>query len=160
MTTTSPSWGKVTGVKSGTTLLIATAFGKSDTVKVTVTGTGNLDSGCYTRLWTFNTNDVSFTGTPATSYSVRSGETLRKVVLFAPKTPAKVGYTKKLISELWYSSGGKLNGVPYVTFTSTDGSVASIDYRSGIATGRKIGRTKIIVRMGTSMADTVPLYVQ
>ena len=160
VTTSYPSWGKVTGVKSGTTRIISTAFGKADTVKVTVTGTGNLDPYCYTRLWTFNTSDVSFTGTPATSYSVKSGETLRKVVLFAPKYPITVGKTIKLVSELWYSSGGKLNGVPYVTFTSTDGSVASIDYRTGYATGRKIGRTKIIVRMGTNMADTVPLYVK
>lgn len=160
VTTAYPSWGKVTGVKSGTTLIIATAWGKADTVKVTVSGTGNLDPYCYTRLWTFNTSDVSFTGTPATSYSVKSGETLKKVVLFAPKYPIKVGQTIKLVSELWYSGGGKLNGVPYVNYTSTDGSVATIDYRTGYATGRKIGRTKIIVRMGTNMADTVPLYVQ
>ena len=42
---------------------------------------------------------------------------------------------------------------------STDGSVASIDYRSGLVTTKKAGRTKLILSLG-NMRDTVPLYVK
>jgi len=161
VTSASPSWGKVTGVKYGTTKVIVTYGGKADTVKVSVTGTGNLDSGCYTRLWTFNTSDVSFTGTPATSYYVKSGEVLKKLVLFAPKdyTSWYVGKQKYVIGELWYNYGGKLNGRPYVSFMSTDGSVASIDPKTGYVIARKVGRTKLIMSLGNK-ADTIPLYVK
>lgn len=159
VTSASPSWGKVTGIKSGTTKIIASAWGKADTVTVTVTGTGNLNSSCYTQLWSFNTNDVSFTGTPATSYGVKSGETLRKLVLFAPKETWPIGRQRSVIGELWYSGGGKLNAKGYANFMSTDGSVASIDYRSGLVTTKKAGRTKLILSLG-NMRDTVPLYVK
>jgi hypothetical protein len=157
VTSASPSWGRVKGVKAGKTKIIASAWGKADTITVTVSGTGNTDPNCYTRTWSFNTSDVSFTGTPATSYGVKTGETLKKLVLFAPKYPMKVGGTLKLVSELWYSGGGKLNGVPYVNFSSTNGAVATVDYRSGYVSAKSVGRTKMIVRLGTNMADTVPL---
>ena len=159
VTSAYPSWGKVTGIKSGTVYIIASAWGKADSVKVTVTGTGNLDSGCYTRWWTWNYNDPSFTASPATSYSVKSGETLRKLVTFAPKSSIKVGYTYNLITEMWYSGGGKLNGEPYVTYSTQNGAVATIDAKTGVVKGRAVGKTKAFAKLG-SMADTVPIIIQ
>jgi hypothetical protein len=155
----SPTWGKVTGIKSGTVYIIASAWGKADTVKVTVTGTGNLDSGCYTRWWTWNYNDASFTATPATSYSVKSGEVLKKLVTFAPKSSIKVGYTYNLLTEMWYSGGGKLKGEPYVTYTTQNGLIATIDAKTGVVRGRAVGKTKAIAKLG-SMSDTVPIIIQ
>lgn len=153
------NWGKVTGVKAGTALIIVTAFGKADTVKVKVEGTGNRDSGCEKREWSWDYDDISFTGKPASSYNVRAGEKLKRLVLFAPKEPLRVGEKTKVISELWYDKGGKLNGAGYVTFMSTDGSIATINSK-GVVTGRSPGRVKLIARLGTSYADTVPLIVQ
>jgi hypothetical protein len=80
-------------------------------------------------------------------------------VLLAPKSPIAVGGKVTLRSELWYSKGGKLNGVNYVTFSTSDGSIATINSK-GVAVGRKAGRVKVIARLGTTFADTVPLYVK
>jgi hypothetical protein len=161
VTNLSPSWGLVRGVKSGTTRIIAETWGKADTVTVSVTGTGDLDPGCADRQWSWNWSDVSFTGTPATSYGVAPGETLRQVVFFAGPRPDWTLLTGKQVtlrSELWYSRGGKLNGRGYVTFSSLDHSVATISSR-GVVTGRGAGRTKLIARLGT-LADTVPIHVR
>jgi hypothetical protein len=160
VTSAYPSWGKVTAVAPGTARIIASVWGKADTVTVTVTGTGTPSQACYDKLWYFNTSDVSFTGTPSTSYHVSAGETLKKVVLFAPKDTLTVSELRTLSSELWYSAGGKLNGVPYVNFTSTDAGVATVDFQKGVVTARAPGRTKLIVRLGTNMADTVPVFVK
>jgi hypothetical protein len=162
VTNASPSWGLVRGVKAGTTLIIAETWGKADTVAVTVTGTGNLDPTCADREWSWDYSDVSFTGTPATRYKVAAGEKMTRVVLFAGPKPdytISAGKSVTLRSELWYSRGGKLNGRGFVTFSVTDGSVASIS-STGVVTGRTSGRTKVIARLGTSHADTVPLYVR
>jgi hypothetical protein len=157
-----PSWGLVKGLKSGTTKIIAEAWGKADTVTVTVSGTNYPSSSCYDAQWSWNYNDVSFTGTPSTSYGTAGGEALKKLVLFAgPKPDYTILVAGKvtLRSELWYSLGGKLNGKGYVTFSVTDGSVASIT-SGGVVTGLKPGRTKVIARLGSTYADTVPLYVK
>jgi hypothetical protein len=160
VTNASPSWGLVKGMKSGTTRIIAEAWGKADTVTVTVTGTGDLSPGCADQQWVWDYKDVSFTGSPATKYHVASGERLRQVVLFAGPKP---DYTIKrrarvtLTSELWYNKGGKLNGSGYVTFSTLDSSVATIS-STGELRGRGVGRTKVIARLGT-MTDTVPIYV-
>jgi uncharacterized protein YjdB len=159
VTSAYPSWGKVVGVAPGTARIIASAWGHADTVTVTVTGTGTASSACYSRLWTFNLNDASFTGTPATSYLVKAGEHLSKLVLFAPKDSLAVGTTRKLVGEMWYDQGGKLNGLGYVNFTSTDGSVAAVDFQNGVVTPKARGRTKVIMHLG-NMADTVPVYVR
>lgn len=105
---------------------------------------------------------MSFTGTPATSYGVSAGEKLIRVVLFAgPKPDWTIdrGSTVTLRSEMWYDKGGKLNGRGYVTFSVTEGAVASVT-NTGVVTGLASGRTKVIARLGASMADTVPLYVR
>jgi hypothetical protein len=162
VTNASPSWGMVRGVKSGTTRIISEAWGKADTITVTVTGTGDLDPTCASRQWVWNSRDVSFTGSPASSYGVASGEKLRRVVLFAGPRPdytLDAGGKVTLRSELWYDKGGKLNGRGYVVFSSTDESVATINSK-GVVTARGSGRTKIIARLGTTLADTVPLYVR
>lgn len=153
-----PSWGKVKGVKAGTALIIASAWGKADTIKVTVRGSGNLDKGCEKREWSWDYSDVSFTGTPAKSYKVRAGERLKKLVLFAPKKAVQRGEKQRLIGEMWYNRGGKLNAARYARFMTTDGSVATIDNR-GVVTARRKGRTKVIMQLG-QYSDVVPLYVK
>jgi len=158
VTNASPSWGLVKGIKAGTAKIIVSAWGKADTVTVEVTGTGDLDPGCADRQWQWDYTDVSFTGTPATSYYVASGEVLKKVVLFAPKDTLAVGYKKTLRAEMWYSKGGKLNGKGYVSFSTTDGAIATIS-SGGVVLGKAPGRVKVIARLG-SYADTVPLYVK
>jgi hypothetical protein len=161
VTSASPSWGLVRGVKSGTTKIIADSWYKADTVTVTVTGTGDLDPGCALRQWVWDWKDVSFTGTPASSYSVASGEKLVQVVLFAgPKPDWTIarGSTVTLRSEMWYDRGGKRNGRGSVTFASFDHSVATISSR-GVVTGHAAGRTKIVARLG-NLADTVPIFVR
>jgi hypothetical protein len=156
-----PSWGTVKGVKSGTAKIIASAWGKADTVTVTVTGTGNLDAKCAENEWSWNYRDVSFTGSPAKSYGVKAGEKLKQVVLFAGPSPDYTiapGASVTLRSELWYNKGGKLNGRKYVSFSTTDGSVATVSNR-GVVHGIAPGRVKVIARLG-EFADTVPLYVK
>jgi hypothetical protein len=161
VTSANPSWGMVRGVKAGTARIIVSSWGKADTVTVTVTGTGDLDPGCEARQWSWDYSDVSFTGTPATSYGTSAGEVLRQVVLFASPRPTytiRRGATHTVRSELWYSRGGKLNGAGFVNFSTTDGSVATITNR-GVVTGRGAGRVKVIARLG-QFSDTVPLYVR
>jgi hypothetical protein len=162
VTSVYPSWGKVTARKSGTALIISEAFGKADTVAVTVAGTEYPDPACYDADWVWDYNDVSFTGSPATSYSTQVGETLTQVVLFAAPKPTYtilVGGQTTLRSELWYSLGGKMNGKGYVAFAVTNDSVASVS-STGVVKGLRVGRTKVIARLGSNFADTVPLYVK
>ena len=162
VTTASPSWGMVKGVKAGTTMIIATAWGKSDTVTVSVTGTGNLDLTCETRLWTFNWSDVSFTGTPQGTYTKMptTGATISKVVTFGWKDTLTVGQTRDLKGELWYTDGTKLNAESYgARYISTNGTVATVSSISGLVTAVAKGRTKIIQTLG-SKADTVPVFVR
>ena len=158
VTNASPSWGLVKGVKAGTAKIIVSAWGKADTVSVSVTGTGDLDPTCAERQWQWDYSDVSFTGAPATSYAVGAGETLKQVVLFAPKDTLAVGTKKTLRAEMWYSKGGKLNGKGYVGFSTTDGSIATIN-SSGVVLAKAAGRVKVIARLG-ALADTGPLYVK
>ena len=161
VTSASPSWGRVRGVRSGTALIISEAWGKADTVKVTVSGSNYPTKACYDAEWSWDYSDVSFTGSPASSYTVRAGEALRKLVLFAgPNSNYTIGVGAQapLRGEMWYSKGGKLNAAGYATFAVTDGSVADIN-RKGVVTGLKAGRTKVIVRLG-EFSDTVPLYVR
>jgi hypothetical protein len=162
VTNASPSWGLVRAVTAGTTRIIAEAWGRADTVTVTVTGSGNSDPGCYERQWIWDYEDVSFTGAPAKRYRVRAGEKVDRVVLFAAPRPdytLSVGRRITLRSELWYDQGGRLNGRGFVVFSTTDGSVATITPR-GVVTALQPGRTKIIARLGSSYADTIPLHVR
>jgi hypothetical protein len=162
VTNAHPSWGKVKSLRSGSTLIIAEAFGEADTVAVTVTGGTPPDPACYDAGWAWDFTDVSFTGTPASSYGTSAGESLTRLVLFAGPKPdwtISTGAGVRLRSELWYDQGGKLNGRGFVTFSVTDGAVARID-QTGLVTGLAAGRTKVIARLGGSFADTVPLYVR
>jgi hypothetical protein len=130
---------------------------------VTVDGPSDPSSACYSREWSWNYDDVSFTGTPLNSsdWFLAGGERLKQVVLFAgPKPDYTIRRDTKvtLHSELWYDKGGRIGGRGYVTFSVTDGSIATINAK-GVVKGRKAGRTKVIARLGT-FADTVPLYVR
>jgi hypothetical protein len=161
VTSASPSWGMVRGVSTGTTRIIAEAWGRADTITVAVTGSGNKDTGCADRQWLWNYDDVSFTGTPITRNTVQSGETVRSLVLFAGPRPDYTlsrGGKVTLSSELWYSRGGKMMANRFASFTSTEGSVATVT-ADGVVTAHSSGRTKIIARLG-QFSDTVPLYVQ
>jgi uncharacterized protein YjdB len=165
VTSVSPSWGLVKGVKAGTTLIIATAFGKSDTVKVSVTGTGNLDLTCEARLWTFNWSDISFTGTPAPYYPYPkmpvAGATITKLVTFGWKDTLTVGMTRDLKSELRYTDGARLNAESYgARYLSTNGAVATVNSMTGLVTAVGRGRTKIIQNLGSSKKDTIPVFVK
>lgn len=158
-----PSWGLVTGVAAGTAHIIVESWGKSDTVSVTVAGPSAPSAACYENDWSWNYNDVSFTGTPRTpkKWSVGAGEKLVRVVLFAgPKPDYTIlrGAKTTLKSEMWYDRGGKTGGKGYVVFSVTEGSVASVN-NLGVVTGLNPGRTKVIARLGT-LADTVPIYVR
>lgn len=163
VTNASPSWGLVNGVATGTAKIIVEAWGKADTVTVSVGGSSPPTAACYDKEWTWDYSDVSFTGTPLSStlYGVAAGEKLKKVVLFAGPKPdytISVGLKTVLKSELWYDKGGKISGRGYVTFSVSDGSVASVN-ANGAVLGLRAGRTKVIARLG-SLADTVPLYVR
>lgn len=156
-----PSWGLVKGLKSGTAMIIAEAWGRADTVEVTVSGTDYPSEKCYDAEWKWDYKDVSFTGSPAHTYSVAPGEALKSVVLFAgpgSEYTVKSGESATLVSELWYSKGGRWNARGFATFSVTDGAVATIN-RRGVVTGLKAGKTKVIARLG-AMSDTVPLYVR
>jgi hypothetical protein len=161
VTSASPSWGLVRGVQAGTVRIVASAWGKADTVTVTVRGSGNLDPKCADRQWLWDYKDASFTGTPVTTNTVASGETLRRLVLFAgPRPDYTIDRRQRvtLQAELWYNRGGKLMANSFVSFTSTDESVATVS-SAGVVRGRNSGRTKIIARLG-QYADTVPMYVR
>jgi hypothetical protein len=163
VTSRSPSWGLVKGVRSGTALIIAEAWGKADTVVVSVSGSKRPDDSCYEAEWKFDLRDVSFTGAPLTAAEYRregpkAGERLTDLVLFAPKDPLKVGQSLVLSSELRYNRGGRLDGRKWVSFSVTDGAVARIT-RDGKVTAVGRGRTKVVARLG-QYADTVPLYVR
>ena len=161
VTSVSPSWGLAKGVKAGSTLVIATAFGKSDTVKVTVTGIGNTDPTCETRIWTFNFADASFTTIPKYTIMPLTGETLTRIVLFGWKDTLLVGATRDLRSEMQYTGVGRLNGELHgVKYFSTDGRVATVDPRTGAVRAVASGRTRMIVSLGTGKTDTVPVYVR
>jgi hypothetical protein len=161
VTSAFPSWGLVRGVKEGTTRIIAEAWGRADTIVVAVTGTGDLDPSCEDREWSWDWEDVSFTGSPADGYSVAAGEKLTRVVLFAGPRPdwtIEQGSRVRLQSELWYDEGGKSNGRGFVTFSSMDHSVATVSAR-GVVTARGPGRTKIVARLG-QFSDEVPIFVR
>jgi hypothetical protein len=162
VTNTSPRWGVVTGLRAGTTRIIAEAWGSADTVTVTVSGDEDLDPGCDDRQWLWDYDDVSFTANYAKPYGVAPGEKLVRLVLFARPRPdytIATGQKSTLRSELWYDGGGKLNGKKWVQFRSTDASVAQVTSRGGTVTGVAPGRTKIIASLG-QFSDTVPLYVR
>jgi len=156
VTSAYPSWGRVKGVRGGTVQIYAEAWGKADTITVTVEGSGNLDPNCGERRKAARRADESF-GNPAGSYSVRAGEKLTKLVLFAPKASVPAGRKVKLVAELWYSGGGKLLANRYVWFNSTAPATASV-VRGGDVTGRTPGTANVIVHLG-NMADTVPVTV-
>jgi hypothetical protein len=161
VTSASPSWGMVRGISAGTTQIIAEAWGRADTVTVRVTGAGNLDASCADRQWLWDYNDASFTATRIRRNTVQPGEVVRSLVLFAGPRPDYTisrGGKVTLRAEMWYSRGGKLIANSFASFTSTDGSVATVT-STGVVTGRSSGRTKIIARLG-QFADTVPLYVR
>jgi hypothetical protein len=161
VTSASPSWGLVRGVSAGTTLIIAEAWGSADTVTVTVSGSGNLDASCADRQWSWDYNKPSFTGTPVKRNTVAPGEVVRSLVLFAGPRPDYTlsrGQKVTLKSELWYNRGGKLKANSFVSFTSTDGAVATVTAK-GVVRAQGSGRTKIIARLG-QFADTVPIYVR
>jgi hypothetical protein len=161
VTSASPSWGNLKGISAGSAKVIATAFGKSDTVSVTVTGDGNLDSKCSNVIEPLPSSNYSM-GTPATRYGTKAGEKPTRIVLFAPPSPLAVGTKQKLVAEMWYSAGGKLLANTYVTFETTDGAIATVVTGSGATNGtvtaRKVGAARIIARLG-QFADTVMVRV-
>jgi hypothetical protein len=162
VTNASPRWGMVTGVRAGTTRIIAEAWGSADTVTVTVSGDADLDPRCHDRQWLWNYDDVSFTANYAKPYRVAPAEKLVRLVLFARPRPdytIATGQKFTLRSELWYDGGGKLNGKKWVQFRSTDASVARVNSRGGTVIGVAPGRTKIIATLG-QFSDTIPLYVR
>jgi uncharacterized protein YjdB len=156
VTSAYPSWGLVKGVKGGTVQIYAEAWGKADTITVTVEGSDDLDPSCGERRAAARRADESF-GLPAGSYAVKAGEKLTKLVLFAPKAPVVAGQKVTLVAELWYSGGGKLLANRYVGFRSTAPSVASVA-TGGVVRGVAPSTANVIVRLGT-MADTVPVTV-
>jgi hypothetical protein len=163
VTSASPSWGLVRGVASGTALIIAEAWGKADTVQVTVSGTAPLSQACLDAAWSWDYTDESFTEAPltGTQYKLagpKAGEKLTQVVLFAPKDSVPVAGTVQIASELRYDLGGKLNAKGYVVFSVLDGAVAKVGL-TGKVTALAPGRTKVIARLG-EFADTVPVYVR
>ena len=163
VTSASPSWGLVKGVTAGTTLIITTAWGKSDSVKVTVTGTGNTDLTCAARLWTFNWSDLSFTGTPLTSYTKwpATGATMTKLVTYGWRDSLTVGQARDIKSELFYTDGTRLNAETYgARYISTNGAVATVNSTTGLVTAVAKGRTKIIQALGSSKKDTIPVFVK
>lgn len=149
--------GGFRGVKAGTSLIIGEFAGKADTVKVTVTGGGNTDPGCEKRYTVGGPNDES-NGTPTGRNTVKSGEKMTKLVLFAPRGALRVGSTITLVSEMWYNRGGRYNAAPFVTYRSTNPDVASVAVKGGKVTARRVGSTRVISRLG-QFADTVMVRV-
>jgi hypothetical protein len=149
--------GGFRGIKAGTALIIGEFAGKSDTVKVTVTGSGNTDPNCEKRYTVGGPNDES-NGSPAGRNTVKSGEKMTRLVLFAPKGALRVGSAITLVSEMWYNRGGRYNAVNFATYRSTNPSVASVATKGGKVTARAAGTTKVISRLG-QFADTVLVRV-
>jgi hypothetical protein len=130
---------------------------------VTVTGAGNRDATCEARLWTFNWLDASFVTTPLGSYTKfpTTGATITKLVTFGWKDTLTVARTRDIKSELWYTDGTRLNAEMFgARYLSTNGAVATVNSTTGLVTALAPGRTKIIQKLGNSLADTIPVFVK
>jgi hypothetical protein len=165
VSTTFLTKGLVKGVRAGSTKIIVTAFGKSDTVNVTVSGAGNLDARCEERLWGFNFRDVSFTTKPAPFYPYpkmpKTGARIGKLVTLGWTDTLSVGQRRDVKSELWYTDGARLNAELYgARYLSTNGAVASVNSMTGAVVAVSKGRTTIIQKLGNSLADTIPVIVR
>ena len=157
--------GLVKGVRAGSTKIIVTAFGKSDTVDVTVSGAGNLDVTCEQRVWGFNFKDISFTTKPAPYYPYPrmpvTGAKIRRLVTFGWTDTLAVGQRRDIKSELHYTDDAKLNAEPYgARYLSTNGAVATVNSTTGLVVAVAKGRTTIIQKLGNSLADTIPVIVR
>jgi hypothetical protein len=149
--------GVVQGVAAGTALIIAQRNAFADTVKITVTGTTNLDPTCASRYVVGGPTDES-NGTPLGRNTVTSGETMTKLVLYAPRAALRVGSTYQLASEMWYNRGGRYDGTKWLSFRSTNPAAASVAPMGGLVTARGVGTTRVIATLG-QYADTVLVTV-
>jgi uncharacterized protein YjdB len=149
--------GVVKAVAAGTALIIGQRGAFADTVKVTVTGGGNLDPSCATRYTVGGPNDES-NGTPLGRNTVTSGEKMTKLVLYAPRGALRVGTAYQLASEMWYDRGGRYDGTKWLTFRSTNPTAASVASPGGLVTARGVGTTRVIATLG-QYADTVLVTV-
>ena len=150
------SAGVVRGVRGGSATIVARFAGLADTAHVTVAGDSTADPGCEARALAGATDESD--GTPSLRFGARPGERLRRVVLFRAAGPLAAGDSVRLVSELWFSRGGRLSGAERVRFRSLDGAVACVGERSGWLRARGDGVARLVAEFA-GRADTVEVHV-